>query len=395
MSHTSCAGSALAVAATLAAGAVAAETVAVERGRFRHTVILTCELEAVNSASITAPRGIRSGSNFTLAELADEGTFVRAGDIVLRFDSSDVNKARIDSETELLTARNDIEIKRLEAAAKQAELRAKIAEAEAALEKARLDASVAAGIKPLSELTDAKHEEERARVELERQRQALATAEREVTADLAILRITEEKALARLAQAERGLSAFVVSAPQDGIVVHASDWNDRKVQLGDSVYTGQAAMYIQDLSEMRAKCDLDQSDRHLVRIGQRVELRVDARPSDVFAATVAAITPFAESLGRGWWQRSDVRVFKVTVDIERSDTELMKPGLTARADVEVRAEDGLLLPRRAVRYDPAGGGWYVRTPGGARTPVEVAARNGSQALLAAGVAERQAVEVTP
>jgi multidrug efflux pump subunit AcrA (membrane-fusion protein) len=253
--------------AAAAVGAPGDSTAVVTRGRFRQHVILTCELEAVRSASVTSPRGLAGSSSFTVAELAEEGSRVEEGDVVLRLDSRELAQNRVERETELVDVRVEMESKRLESEARWAELRAELAQAEARLAKARIDASVDPRVTSAAKLQEARHELEIAQVELERQRGALEAAAREQVSDLAILKIREQTALTQLQEADEALQAFEVKATQPGIFVLDEDWSDRKVRVGDSIWAGNTVATIQDLSQMRARCDLDQADGHLVQPG--------------------------------------------------------------------------------------------------------------------------------
>lgn len=372
--------------------AAAPSTVQVERGAFRRVVILTCELRAERAGAITSPRGLPGSGNFTIADMAEDGAVVAEGDVVLRFDDREVAQQRLTRDSELVTTRADIEIRELEAESRMAELRAQLALAEARLSKAALDAAADPSVTSASALSDAGHELESARVELAQKQGGLEAARREAAADLAILRIKADAAMRARDEADRILASFAVRAPLSGIAVRAQDMrNDRAMVVGAVVWSGATVLTVQDPARMWAECELDQSDRRVVAIDQPVELRVDAHPESPFPGKVRSISAFAEPLTRGWWDRSDVRIFKLAVAIDGSDPRLLKPGLTARADVRVHeSTDALLLPRAAVRRDHDGEFVLVS---GQRRPIVVAVENPIHALIGSGLSEGDVVDL--
>ncbi|MEZ5397444.1 MAG: hypothetical protein R2724_32335 [Bryobacterales bacterium] len=69
-----------------APSAVATPTVVVEPQPFIRSLRLTGTVAARESVAIRAPR-LRMRSQLTLTELAEAGSFVKAGDVVARFES--------------------------------------------------------------------------------------------------------------------------------------------------------------------------------------------------------------------------------------------------------------------------------------------------------------------
>jgi hypothetical protein len=111
---------------------------------------------------------------------------------------------------------------------------------------------------------------------------------------------------------------------------------------------------------------------------------------------VESVSPYAESPGRNWWQRSRKRAFKLVLSLQATEETLMKPGLTARADVLVRDQEGLLVPRRALVFS-AQGSWVrvLRDGSWEQVPVELEALGPTTALSASGLGEGDRVELQP
>jgi hypothetical protein len=116
---------------------------------------------------------------------------------------------------------------------------------------------------------------------------------------------------------------------------------------------------------MRADGEVDEADAGRVAAGQRVTLRLDAHPDDVFAGRVRAIGGAVRS-------RSDVNLLKVVkleIDLDRTDPQRMSPGMRFLGTVEIeRAARVLVAPAEAV-FTRAEGPVAYRRAGWGSEPV--------------------------
>jgi membrane fusion protein (multidrug efflux system) len=103
---------------------------------------------------------------------------------------------------------------------------------------------------------------------------------------------TVASAQARVRQAEQdvamaklNLSYCKIFADIDGFV------SNRNVNVGDRVSQGQRLMAIRSADEIWVDCNFKETQLGDIRIGQPVDLRVDAYPGKVFAARVTGFNP--------------------------------------------------------------------------------------------------------
>lgn len=230
-------------------------------------------------------------------------------------------------------------------------------------------------------------------VKTEEANRAVAAAKRDAArADLDLLnaklravdRAPLEAAVAQASAAARSAAADLgkteIKAPVDGIVT------DVRVNVGELATASTAAVTMLS-THYEVEADISETDIAKVRVGQTVDITLDALGSDVhFAGIVLSINP-AETVVQ------DIVYYKVRVVIG-NEAGVLKPGMTANLAIATAANPGVLVvPLRAVREDKAGR--YVEVliknqP--VRRPVELGLR-GDEGLveITSGLAEGDVV----
>ncbi len=98
-------------------------------------------------------------------------------------------------------------------------------------------------------------------------------------------RAQAEQAEAQLAEAQLNLSYCRIAADIDGVI------SNRSVNPGDRVTQGQRLMAIRSLEDVWIDCNFKETQLEPIRIGQPVEIRVDAYPDRVFRGRVTGFSP--------------------------------------------------------------------------------------------------------
>jgi HlyD family secretion protein len=282
-------------------------TAAVSRGSIVSEVAATGTLEASSAVEVGSQV---SGS--VQALYADFNSLVRRGQVLARLEPS-----------------------LYESAIEQA--RANLVKAEADLE--RLQLSVA----------DAETKRGRSRALWERQLVSANDMDAaEVTLRLAGAQARSAEAqvtqvAASLKQAQVNLAKTVILSPIDGIVVA------RNVDVGQTVAASLQAptlfVIAADLTQMRLKASIDESDVGRIAAGQSVEFTVDAYPGEPFKGIVEQVrlNPVVEQ---------NVVTYAAIISAPNPQLKL-RPGMTANATVEIsRRDDVLKLPAAALRVRP-------------------------------------------
>jgi hypothetical protein len=324
----------------------------------RDDLVLAVEMEgelvAVHSAEIGAPAV--NEWEFKIASMASEGSEVKKGDPVLGFDTEKIQRLLDQKRAELKEAEGKLEQKALEVRMRTLELDQQIAVAAAENGKAQLKAEVPEDLL-------GRVEAEKARLEHEGRSGDLRNFEAERAANLAraeserrTLSAQRDRARGRVAELEQSIERLTQRAPQDGLVLHKADWRDLKKRVGDQIWRGEVVLSIPDLKEMRADAMVDEADGGQVAVGQGVILRLEARPDLDFSGRVRGI---AHTVRRKSW-RVPAKVFKVDVELERTDAAIMRPAMRFRGEIETgRLKGRLLVPREAVFLRESGPVVYV------------------------------------
>jgi multidrug efflux pump subunit AcrA (membrane-fusion protein) len=327
----------------------------------RRPVLLTGEVEALDSQTIFVPPS--NSSPLVLRNFVAEGSQVKAGDVVLRIETGGAaNIDRLKMELEQARARAERETATLEVGAVDAQKA--LVGAQAALGKAKLDAA-------LPKMQIAALNYDRYQAELDRATRDLAIKqESELNARQAVARRKEDGELevkklqiniafqiAQLAQAE-------VRAARDGVVVHGySPWRGERLDEGSSAWPGNAAGVVLGDGQMAVTAWVLEADRPYLSEGQAVSLRFDALPGAALTGRIGVITSAPEARPR--WGLG--RYFRVKVSLPE------KHGLPLVAGMSVLVEP------------------LVSAPVAAATPPHAA-----EALTVEGeIASRQAQPVSP
>ncbi|MBC8233618.1 HlyD family efflux transporter periplasmic adaptor subunit [bacterium] len=152
------------------------------------------------------------------------------------------------------------------------------------------------------------------------------------------------RAESNLKNAEERLQWTKVIAPMAGTVT------DLRVEEGEIVISGRSAfssgpaiMQIADLSKMVLKTNIVEVEIAKVKLGQKVEIEVDAFSDKKYEGEVTEISPSGQQR-----QGENVITFELTIEVLGSPEEL-RPGMKAKANIIVINKDDVLqLPIETV-----------------------------------------------
>ena len=223
----------------------------VEFGSFNIVIPVSCELAAVRQVEIRNKLESRS----VITEIVDEGSQVRAGDVLVRLADEDIKQRILDAEDKVKNAQSD-----LVAAEQNLEIKRSARESE--LEKADLAIELATlALKAWEE------------GEVVKKREELAIAKQ--TAEINAIRFRR-----KFEEASRLVEQEFISRDefeQDRINMINGDAAVRKVELEELLY--ENFQYRQD--EAKKRSDLDQATAERVRVEQRNDAELIRIQADV------------------------------------------------------------------------------------------------------------------
>lgn len=361
----------LAAAAVVGARAVVdggggVPTVRVARVPFTRTIQAEGTLRAVKATPITTvmdPEG-----PFKIAWLIADGSRVAAGEVIARFDPTEMEKELADGLDDRRVADHRTAKTAAAAATTRRNLERDASLAGEELETARTFQSTDSEIYSRFEIVSSEID-----AALAERRQVHAEAvkgakERLALTDLDLLALERRKADLRTDKAERGLRALTLVAPHDGIVVFERDWRGDPPRVGDTCWAGEKIAEIPEMGAMEVEIAVLEADAGGLAVGQGATVVVQGRPGTVFAATVRQVDALAKPRQR----HNPVQYFGAVLRLERTEETLMKPGQRVTASVVVADEErALVLPRQAVVEKDGRRIVYRKRRWGSFTPVEV------------------------
>lgn len=351
---------------------------AIRRGTLRSVLLLTGELQALHGEAITIPR--LPSWETAIRWMAEDGAWVAEGDRLIELDTAQIASELDNKITARQQALNAIAAKQAEIDGLLAQKTFAVARTEAELRKAQIEASIPAELRTRKNFEQAKLAFEQAQVENDKAVVELEGYRRSSAAELGVERIDLDTANREVGEARDAIATMVVRAPQSGIAVAAENRREgRKFQEGDSAWVGARVMEIPDLSVMVIEAHLSDVDDGKIAPGMPVTCTLDAYPTRQFGGVIRDISPVAQEAE---W-RSLRRRFLVRIDLDVTDSEIMRPGMSARVEVEsAHRVDEVLVPRQALVFEDDG--VFVVFADGRREPVTLGPCNGFECVLEDG-----------
>ena len=372
--------------------AKATPTHVIERGIFRLSHFEAGEIRAAEDEKVVSPE---VHAQLKITYLWPEGEKVEIGDLILRFDRSEIAEWVKNEADQLEKAMADRDKMIANQEQGLADLATQIEQAKAAVELAGLSLQRAEYAMPIlkEERLISLAQAERKVAQSAENLQARKIVNRVERANLELRISHHEK---RYDKARKDYDRLTVFANRPGIVVYEvirKRGTDRrgKVTKGDVVWGGTSLLSLPDLSAMQVVSQVGEMDVTVVQPGQRALIRLEAFPGPVFHGEVRSVAPIATEVE----DAPNVQVFEMVIDIEEEDDRLY-PGMSASVEIiAASVPDVLLVPLSAVRKDD-GSDVVYRLRDGEFTPVQVILghRNATEAEVESGLAEGDLVAVT-
>lgn len=354
---------AVAAAALIASGIIGrtgptVPTTTVKEASFRVRVTAEGNLAAVESTPLTAP--MKPQMPFTLAWLVEDGTLVEEGQIIARFDASQLEKDRDDGLSDQRISDHRIGSAETSRDVSVGKLDRDVEVAEHELEVAREFQSTDTLVYSKIEIVEAQIDTELAETRSDHARESQEIQAELSDAEIELLTIERRKADIKVQQAAEGLAALEVRSPHGGIVMLERDWRGNPVRVGDTVWPGRPLARIPDLSRMEAEVFVLEADAGDLAEGQTATVWLEASPEISHPAIVEKIDPMAGRRNR----RVPVQYFRTILALAETDTATMKPGTRVKAEIVLADLDvAITVPRQAlcsVDGDPVVYRWTSR-----------------------------------
>ena len=360
-------------------------TYTVKKNDFQVSITESGELRAKNSISIATPR-IRG--NLKIVYMVPEGTYVKAGDVVVKFDPTEALTNLKEAESNLEVAQSDKEkllanhksaMTRMESDLKGAELSYELSKLH--LEQMKFEAPV--------KQQEAKLQHEQNELSYKKAKQELESQKIIQQSELNKEEVDIQQKRAELDKAKRDLSMLTLTAPTGGLVVYETNWSTgRKIMIGDTPWPGMPVVSLPDLSAMESITYVNEVDVSRVKKGLNVLVKLDAFQDSTFKGVISSVA----SLGRAKDRNSDIKVFEIDVDIT-SHSKILKPGMTTSNTLIInKIPNVLYVPQESVFEKDGGSIVYVKDGSGFdERKVELGEKSENYVVIKKGISDGEKV----
>ena len=270
-----------------------------------------------------------------ITQLSNDGSPVKAGDVVVVFDGGETQQRLVARQSAQAEKRSEREKLVLELAERERTERLATAERRANLDKAQRKATQPENLVrrvDYQKLMIERREAERL-MTLAEEREGLATKQRQQELrliDAELVQISNE-----VDELTKAIASLSVKAERDGVMMHRSSWNGEKFAVGSQVFRGQAVAEIPDLATLAVLATLPERDLLKLKQGAAVRISAEGGAGVAMDGTVEEIGSIVRSRSRV----QPVPVVDVLIELH-GDTSTLKPGQSVRVQVQGGKDDG-------------------------------------------------------
>jgi HlyD family secretion protein len=319
-----------------------------EKGQFDIVVTTTGELQAENSTDIRGPeftesRNIRS-MDIKIQDLIAEGTEIKKGDYVATLDRTSFDNTLKDELDRLTTYNQNLEVKTLDTAVTLSNLRDNIKNLQYSVEEAVITLQQSK-YEPPTTIRQAEISLDKAKRNLDQAIRGYALRVEQTKSDIKNLQRQIVEQNQRVADLQKILSKFIITAPSDGMVIYKRDRTGTKRKIGSSISPwDNVVATLPDLSTMISKTYVNEIDVSKVKSNQKVELMVDAFPERNYSGNVISVANIGEQL-----PNADAKVFEVLIKLDGSDP-ILRPSMTTGNKIVTKTiNDVTFIPLECVQ----------------------------------------------
>jgi len=320
--------------------------VRIEPRDFTVKIAANGELQSAQATAIGVP--FVPVQRLRIASVVTDGSRVNKGDLLVEFDPTELDLEMLEHRSSLESANQKISKGDLAVGVEKTDIikDKKIAELELAKIREFL---------PRDEKIYSRRQIIEGQLDQEFTEQKLVFAEGRLqikgkiyTLDEAILLLERQQANNKIGQVESALTSLRLVSPAAGIIVYNTpDFfiGGNTIQPGRTVWIGQNLFNLVNPEKMEAKCFVLEKDAGELHQGQSVTVTLDPFPGIEFTGKVKNIDTLARPIDRD----SPVKYFQTIVSLDKTDPNLMKPGVKLKAQICAgELKSVVVIPRSAL-----------------------------------------------
>jgi HlyD family secretion protein len=323
-------------------------TATVKSGDFKISVTTTGELEAKSSEKIYGPAGLRRVNiwQVKIENIIPEGTVVDSGQFVASLDRTEISNKLKDKQTELEKLQSQFLKTKLDTSLELRNARDELVNLKYAMEEAELT------------LEQSKYEPpatiRQVTIDKEKQQRNFEQAQKNYKLKLEKAKANMAEVSASLSQVQRNyddllevVEEFTVKAPKKGMVIYRRNWDGGKQGVGSTLSAwDNTVATLPDLNEMISKTYVNEIDISKIKVGQKVEIGVDAFPEKKYTGVVTEVANIGEQM-----RNTNAKVFEVKIKVNEFDS-ILRPAMTTKNSILTAVVPKVLsLPIEAIHNE--------------------------------------------
>lgn len=353
------------------------------------------ELQSAESVAVSVPNV--PAFSLRIASAIPDGRRVNKGDVLVEFDPAELNLQALGNQGDLAKANQKIRQGEIGSSLDNADILKDRKLAELELQKINeflpRDQQIYSRREIIEGELDKNYAEKKivfadARLELKGKIYSL---------DEAILFLEKKQAENKISQVEKSLASLTLLAPQPGLVVYNNPGYSTGPPMltpGRMVYRGMKMLSLVNPDQMEARCYVLEKDAGELRIGEQATISLDPFPGSNFSGKVKNIDRLARPID----SESPVKYFQTVIALDKTDPNLMKPGVKVKATIAAALlKSVLVVPRSAVVKKESGHVLFVWRSGNRFDEVPVTLGRGDliQVEVAGGIKPGQIIALNP
>ena len=315
------------------------------RQPFSLTVSADGEIIGLESVLVDTPS--TSAGRLSIAWLAEEGSFVEAGDLIVRFESMDARLQLEQRQNSLASNMEDIKITNENQVTDEKNRKIDVNIAEEEYNYAIKTMAQDETIYSRWEIITAASDERFQRQNLDVLKNRVRTQQRADRSRQQTQTIQRNELQTQVGRYEDTLNALELRAPVGGMVLYYRDRRQTEPAVGDNASAGQTIIEIINLDALQARINVLERDGGYLEKDLPVNIRLDAVPNKVFHGVIRTVASVAQSITRN----SPLRYFTcdITIVDAGADLKLIRPGMFLRGDIILHEyESCFIVPSGAV-----------------------------------------------
>lgn len=319
----------------------------VKKDAFHINVVATGELKAKKSVKIRGPQGMRAAGIYetTISDLVTEGMILEEGAYVATLDRTELAGKMTNVQTEIEKIQTQLEQAKIDTAIELRGLRDQIINLEFTKKEKLLNVEQNK-YEPQSVIQQTQLDLERTERDYQQLIQKYELKQQQSEAKIQEINALLKQNTNQLNIYSSLSDQFTIKAPKGGMLIYARSWNGKK-EPGSRVSAWDPVVAeLPDLSDMISKTYVNEVDISKVKVGQEVNISIDAFPDNAYPGTVIEVANIGEQL-RGY----DAKVFEVVVQLNQVDS-ILRPAMTTANKILTDTYDNVLfIPLEALHSD--------------------------------------------